>query len=322
MKEIYYEPLSLVWSFSSLFIVYTFSYVFSLFKENTNIVDLIWSFAFIFKTTFYYFYYFKTDELVLHKIFFSVLLILQFTQNLTFKFLNLKRKNKEHKRYQKQRMGLSTKFIWLSFFTIFLFQFLVNFTISHLIYGFETIKEKNKIYNPTFIFSCILISFGLVYSFIGNYQLYKFKNSQTSQIDLNLNLENFSFNNEKCIVLNKGLYLYCRFPNFFGEGVVWFGVFLANVSAEIYHTILCLLVLMLYFFNIVKVENINYEKFPEEVKKYIRTTSPFFPWWKLIDKKEHEQIKSNSELKSKSSNSNLFENNQLISDEEISLNRK
>ena len=87
---------------------------------------------------------------------------------------------------------------------------------------------------------------------------------------------------EPATLMTNGLFHFSRRPNYFGESLIWWG--LAIIALPFTYGFLALLSPLLITFILTKVtgpmlEDIFLEKYPEEYKKYMETTSYFVPWF-------------------------------------------
>ena len=110
--------------------------------------------------------------------------------------------------------------------------------------------------------------FGLAYESLADWQLDRF-------------IARKKAGTEPANLMTRGLFHYSRRPNYFGETLVWWG--LAVAVFPLPFGWLALLSPLLITYIVTKVtgpmlENIFLEKFPEEYRKYMRTTSYLVPW--------------------------------------------
>jgi len=282
VNEIFMDSWGLLWSFIGLFGLFTLTWIISIPMVNVGIIDVIWGLSFVLQALIHYFYYSRNlSEPVWQTIVYTGLITFHGLRLSIF--LAVRNCGKpEDRRYQvlfREKYG--AKYWWLSYFITFWFQLILSFIIGFVIFSFNTITNSNKINTPTFLVGACIMFLGSVYESIADQQLYNFKK----------NPEN------KGKVLNSGLWYYCRHPNYFGESVFWLGTFIVSLSAVIYYCIFSP-VLMIIFINFISGTPITEKTIStgksEEYKKYLRTTSTFFPWCKLKDKEQEiadDQVK-------------------------------
>ena len=106
---------------------------------------------------------------------------------------------------------------------------------------------------------------GFYFETIGDYQLYKFKNNL----------------NRTKKVMDHGLWKYTQHPNYFGEVIMWWGVYIIALGVPYgFITIFgpLLITFMIIRVSGVKLLNKRYEG-NDEYAQYRKRTSFFFPWF-------------------------------------------
>ncbi|MEW6405609.1 MAG: DUF1295 domain-containing protein, partial [Chloroflexota bacterium] len=106
--------------------------------------------------------------------------------------------------------------------------------------------------------------FGFFFETVGDWQLIRFKADAANRGK----------------VLSTGLWKYTRHPNYFGDAMVWFGLYLIAVNAGAWWTIYSpvLLTFMLLRVSGVTVLEKSLIKRPG-YEEYIKKTSAFVPWF-------------------------------------------
>ena len=116
----------------------------------------------------------------------------------------------------------------------------------------------------------IVWTVGFIFEAVADWQLYRFKAEPDN----------------KGKVMNKGLWAYSRHPNYFGESLVWWGLFLITLATPgSFWVVICPLLitfLLLKVSGITLLEKTIVDSRPE-YKEYIKNTSSFIPW---LPKKE------------------------------------
>ena len=106
---------------------------------------------------------------------------------------------------------------------------------------------------------------GFTFEAVGDWQLTRFIRNPTN----------------KGKIMNKGLWAYTRHPNYFGESVIWWGIFLIALatprSVWVVISPLLITVLVLRVSGVTLLEESMVVTHPE-YKDYVRTTSAFIPW--------------------------------------------
>ena len=105
---------------------------------------------------------------------------------------------------------------------------------------------------------------GLLFEIVGDWQLARFRREKGSDDE----------------VLDTGLWRYTRHPNYFGEALLWWGVYLLAVSAGAWWTVfapLLMTFLLLRVSGVALLEKDISDRRPA-YRRYIERTSAFVPW--------------------------------------------
>ncbi len=202
----------------------------------------------------------KAFPLNLIQIIFS-LLILLWSLRL---FIYLTKRNwgkHEDKRYQVIRKNNEPYFKYKSLYIIFGLQALMA---SVLMISIIPIYSENLSLNPVSTIGIFIAFTGLVYESIADWQLSDF------------------LKNKKGQVMNKGLWRFSRHPNYFGEFLVWWGIYLISFNGLFSITILSPILMSLLLFKVSGAELLESTIVDRRqgYGNYIKTTSMFFPWFK------------------------------------------
>lgn len=172
----------------------------------------------------------------------------------------------EDPRYQAMREKAGDKFPLLSLIRVFLLQGVVMWIVSLPVQAGQIAESPAA---PT-IWDCLGISIwfvGVVFESVGDFQLARFKSKPENQ----------------GTVLNTGLWRYTRHPNYFGDFLMWWGIYLialASSPALTWWTVIGPLIMSFFLMRISGVTLL--EKSLKESKgaaydEYIRRTNAFFP---------------------------------------------
>ena len=175
----------------------------------------------------------------------------------------------EDPRYAAWREQAGARFWIFSLVKVFLPQALFLWSISLCIqFGqWSTIPNHLTVYD---IIGSALWGIGFFFESIADYQLAKFKADPSN----------------KGKVMDRGLWAYSRHPNYFGEALIWWGLFVIGFSTpNSWWTVvspMIITVVLLKMTGIALMERSIVENRPG-YKEYIRRTNAFLPW---IPKKE------------------------------------
>jgi len=126
------------------------------------------------------------------------------------------------------------------------------------------IYTDNLSINPLSIIGISIAFFGLAYEAIADWQLARFLKNNKNQ------------------VMDQGLWHHSRHPNYFGEFLVWWGIYLISFNGLYSFTILSPLLMSLLLFKVSGAELLESTIVSRRpgYEKYIQDTSMFFPWFK------------------------------------------
>lgn len=105
---------------------------------------------------------------------------------------------------------------------------------------------------------------GMFFEVVGDYQLARFRRLEKPD----------------GAVLDRGLWRYTRHPNYFGEALVWWGIYLLAAAAGAWWTVFApvlMTFLLLRVSGVALLEKDIEERRPA-YRDYVRRTSAFFPW--------------------------------------------
>ena len=167
----------------------------------------------------------------------------------------------EDKRYQVIRKNNEPYFKYKSLYIIFWLQALMA---SVLMISVIPIYSENLSLNPVSTIGIFIAFTGLFYETIADWQLSDF------------------LRNKKGQVMNQGLWRFSRHPNYFGEFLVWWGIYLISFNGIFSITILSPILMSLLLFKVSGAELLESTIVNRRpgYGDYIKTTSMFFPWFK------------------------------------------
>lgn len=141
-----------------------------------------------------------------------------------------------------------------------IFQLLINCPVLFL-----SIFSTEGIADGQFTVGVIMASLGLILETVADWHLFVFKRDP----------------NNKGKFLTAGLWRYSRHPNYFGEAVFWWGLFIVACSFEkgwiTFYSPLIITLLLRYVSGVPILEK-NFETRPG-FKEYQQQTNVFFPWF-------------------------------------------
>ncbi len=170
----------------------------------------------------------------------------------------------EDRRYVSMRNKHGDKFWWVSLLTVFGLQGLVMWVVSlPLTVGLHGTHATPGISLVTIV-GTLVWAVGMVFEAGGDYQLAQFKANGENQGK----------------VMDRGLWQYTRHPNYFGDFLVWWGLWLVSLpTAGLGWTVISPLVMSVLLMKISGVSLLeqDIEDRRPSYASYKRRTSPFFP---------------------------------------------
>jgi steroid 5-alpha reductase family enzyme len=165
----------------------------------------------------------------------------------------------EDPRYQAMRRARGSAWWWQSLFIVFAFQGLLMWVVSLPLQ--EAVIRGGR---PGALdgFATALFTIGLSFEAVGDWQLMRFK----------------SLAENRGRVMDRGLWRYTRHPNYFGDFLVWWGLFGLALSAGAWWTVVSPLVMSLLLLRVSGVTLLEQGmRTRPGYEDYVRRTSTFFP---------------------------------------------
>jgi steroid 5-alpha reductase family enzyme len=175
-------------------------------------------------------------------------------------------------RYQVMRQKAGSRWLWQSFFQVFILQGLLMWLISAPLLAAQFSSLPARI---TFL-DCLGIfiwGIGFFFESAGDFQLAAFKADPAN----------------KGKVMNQGVWRITRHPNYFGDAAQWWGYYLVAATAGGWWTIfspIMMTILLLRVSGVALLEK-SLETRPG-YREYVERTSTFIPWF------PHRKIKNNT----------------------------
>ncbi len=249
------NPLPFYWGIATILSALTVLWLLSLALKDASIVDIFWGLGFVMLAWIY------RTILVVHsdRSLLICLLVTVWGGRLALYLANRNLGKGEDYRYQVWRKESGKNFWWVSYLRVFLLQGLLLWIIGAPLLMAQTTNEW------TFFdyLGLMLWAVGLTFEALGDFQLAQFKK----------NPEN------KGKVLDSGLWRYTRHPNYFGDAVLWWGIFCFAASAGAWWAIfspVLMTFLLMKVSGVALLEKTLVETKPQ-YKNYIERTSAFFP---------------------------------------------
>ncbi len=240
----------------------------SIFKKDNSIIDIAWPLGFM--QIALYLVYQHSNPGTLQSI--CTVLVLLWGLRLAAHLAERNEQVGEDPRYRQWRIDWSKhgKFYFFirSFFQVFMLQGIILVIISLPIMAIQTDQTHTALTMISFLGLAVWI-IGFLFEMIADYQLANFKRTNTNPQS----------------IMTSGLWRYSRHPNYFGESLMWWGLWL--MALETQYGLLTVaspitITLLLLFVAGVPLAEKSLEHLPAFVA-YKRKTSVFFP---LLPQKE------------------------------------
>jgi len=239
-----------------IFIYVTVWFFISLIQKRNDVADIAWGLGFVVVSAFCFFSYPHTPVAML-----VYALVTLWGVRLSVHIGLRSRGKMEDFRYQKMRTDWGESVVWRSFLQVYVLQGFFMWVIS------LPILVASIADSPTFnTFSAVgvlLWVIGFAFEAIGDYQLSVFIKQKKNKGD----------------IMQTGLWQYTRHPNYFGEVVLWWGIFIVVLPLD--NGVWSIFSPLTITFLLLKVSGIpllesKYKDNPQ-FQAYKRRTSAFFP---------------------------------------------
>ena len=253
----FYQSLGL--SVAAVFVYMNAWFAWSLLKKRADIVDVAWGMGFVVIAL----------TLYLQRTEFSAraLICLVFVACWGFRLAgHIHHRNHgkpEDFRYKAWREEWGKGFLLRSYLQIFMLQGFFMLTIAASLIMIQAFSQTPL--NMLDYLGMAIWGMGFFFEAIGDEQLRRYKQNPAN----------------KGRIIQSGLWHYTRHPNYFGEVILWWGLFLMSLSVN--HGIYSILSPLIITFLILKVSGIpmleaKYTGNPD-FEAYKARTNAFWPWW-------------------------------------------
>jgi steroid 5-alpha reductase family enzyme len=249
------------WNFAAAVAMMVCGWFISLLFKNVTIVDSLWGLGFVIIA---WVTFSMAQGFIGRKLLIAILVSL-WGLRLT---VHLSRRNwgiGEDPRYGTWREKSGDRFWLVSLYKVFFLQAVFLWVIS-LSLQFGQLSPTPETYTWLDIIGAVVWTAGFVFESVGDRQLAKFKADPQN----------------KGKVMDRGLWAYSRHPNYFGEFLIWWGIFLITLSTpNSWWTVLSPLIItavLLKMTGIPLTEKTIVNTRPGYTD-YVKRTSAFIPWF-------------------------------------------
>lgn len=236
-------------------------WVYSLIKKDVTIADSLWGLGFVLIA---WLTFFRADGFLLRKLLITGLVTVWGLR--LFIHLSIRHRGKgEDPRYGLWREKHGQAFWIVSLFKVFLVQALFQWLIAMGVqYG--QISDTPAHLTPLDVLGFLIWTIGIVIESFADLQLKQFLSAPAN----------------KGKIMNQKLWKYSRHPNYFGETLIWWGLFVIVLSTPWgFWTIVSPLLITYTLLKLTGVTLMEETQFGDnpEYQRYIQKTNAFIPWF-------------------------------------------
>jgi len=247
----------ILYAAAAVFLYMVLMFLVALKKKDNSIVDIAWGGGFILVSILTFF---LNGEITLRSVIVTCLVAVWGSRLAVYIFIRHRGKGEDF-RYARWRNEWGKWFIYRSFFQIFMLQGLLLLIIAYpvILVNHSTGEGLNFLD----YFGILIWLTGFFFEAVGDYQLSRFKKKPENRGK----------------IMTEGLWSFTRHPNYFGEAVMWWGIFLISLSVRYGWTSvispLLITFLLLRVSGVIMLEKKYTDN--EEYAEYARRTNAFLP---------------------------------------------
>ncbi|ADQ14265.1 DUF1295 domain-containing protein [Halanaerobium hydrogeniformans] len=243
-----------------IYVFFTAFFLLAVYKDNNSIIDIAWGLGYVLAANFALYI---TDNFNPRTILITLVVSI-WGLRLAYHIMKRNWGKGEDYRYKKWRDDWDN-FYLKSYIRIFLLQATLLFIIASPI--IKVINSSYQSFKITDFIGLAVWGIGFFFEATADKQLQDFKKKTAAEKDGH--------------VMKEGVWKYSRHPNYFGETLIWWGVYIITLSVSggwkfIYSPIL--ITLLLLFVSGVPLLEKRYAD-DEEYQEYAEKTNKFFPWF-------------------------------------------
>ncbi|NLI46145.1 MAG: DUF1295 domain-containing protein [Acidobacteria bacterium] len=254
------DPMILLSNLAAALALMTVLWLLSVRLRDASVVDVFWGLGIVLVA---WLTYARTDGFDGRRLLLAVLVTV-WGLRLAGHILWRRRSHGEDRRYAAMRATRGAAFWWQSLFTIFLLQGFLQWLIS-LGVQLGIAAATPPSWTAWDLTGAILWAAGFLFETVSDTQLARFKRDPANRGQ----------------VMDRGLWRYTRHPNYFGEAVMWWGLFLIVLPTP--HgpwTVLCPALMTFFLLRVSGVTLLEQDLSARRpgYRDYVARTSAFVPW--------------------------------------------
>jgi steroid 5-alpha reductase family enzyme len=249
-----------------LWVFFTVFYVLAQLKKDNSLADVAWGLGFIVIGISSFVYQYQLNETLFLVPLIILVLVSIWGLRLCFYIFLRNHKKGEDYRYVAMRKKWGKTALIQAYLKVFILQGILLYIISlPIAFSFYFQSETYSII--ILIIGILVWLTGILFEAVGDAQLKTFKKDPKN----------------KGKIMQSGLWKYTRHPNYFGESLLWFGIFITSISMlepVLFYGIVgpILITLLLLFVSGVPLLEKKY-KDNEAFQAYAKKTNKFVPWF-------------------------------------------
>ncbi len=237
-------------------------FVVALIKKDNSVADIAWGLGFVLIAAVTLF---RRGDWAARPVL-ATAVVLIWGLRLAAHILHRNRKRGEDYRYGEWRRKWGRSFVWRSYIQVFLLQGLFLFLISSSVILINRSTDAGLMpLGPLEAAGTAVWVVGFLFETVGDAQLARFKKDQENRGK----------------IMARGLWRYSRHPNYFGESLMWWGIYILALSVP--GGWMTIVSPILITFLLVRVSGIPLleKKYAgnAEFQAYARRTNAFVPWF-------------------------------------------
>ena len=249
------------WNLAAVAAMMIIGWLISLAYRNVTIVDSLWGLGFVLVA---WLTFLMSDGFWFRKMLIALLVTL-WGLRLSI-YLSWRNWGKgEDPRYGSWRKKSGDQFWLISLFKVFILQALFLWVISVVVQIGQLASAPERLTWLDGLGTVVWLT-GFTFESLGDWQLARFKSDPAS----------------KGRVMDRGLWAYTRHPNYFGEFLAWWGIFLITLSTpNSWWTVISPLIITAVLLKMTGIPLTEQElvKNRPGYSDYVKRTSAFVPWW-------------------------------------------
>lgn len=238
----------------------TVVWVASVAKKDASIVDAFWGLGFVLLA---WVYFARADSTAPRGLLVPVL-VTAWGVRLSMHIFLRNRGHGEDYRYREMRDRYGRRFAWISLGTVFWLQAVILWVVSLPLHSVQKSGSPAG-WTSLDLLGSLLFLTGFTFETVGDYQLSRFRSDPDNRGK----------------VLDRGLWRYTRHPNYFGDALVWWGLWVFALSTPGSWWTFVSPALMTFLLMRVSGVALLEKKLASTrpaYRRYVERTSAFFPW--------------------------------------------